>query len=355
MLEEEGAYTLDEVGDAAWVYAYWNVDGVGKPKAVTDSLGYVTTIYRPVERLVSAGGSYGPEATLALRAKDKLVGVASYAKLRAELELLLEDVPGVGSSTKPDTEAILALNPDLVQGYACFDLSALRDVLEDVGIPLVQLDFSKPDKYCEEIDIMGIILDKEERAEELISFEQQYLDLIAERVEDLEPEQKPRVYAEGYTDYQAYGPDHSTGEFVTLCGGINIFPEIEKSATIDPEDVVDRKPQVIIKVVSKRSLPESGYGVTDTGPMEEFRNDIMTRPAWDTTDAVNNGSVYLLSTDAHSIHASVFSCYIAKMLHPDLFEDIDPVDVHSDWFERFLGIEYSGVYAYPTSPVKWKE
>ncbi len=43
----EGSYTLDDVGDAAWVYAYWD----GKPKAIVDSAGRTVTLYRPLERI----------------------------------------------------------------------------------------------------------------------------------------------------------------------------------------------------------------------------------------------------------------------------------------------------------------
>ena len=43
----EGSYTLDDVGDAAWVYAYWD----GKPKTIVDSAGRTVTLYRPLERI----------------------------------------------------------------------------------------------------------------------------------------------------------------------------------------------------------------------------------------------------------------------------------------------------------------
>ena len=45
---DEGAFTLDDVGDAAYVYAYWD----GKPKEITDQAEREVTLYRPVERIV---------------------------------------------------------------------------------------------------------------------------------------------------------------------------------------------------------------------------------------------------------------------------------------------------------------
>jgi len=74
----EGSYTLDDVGDAAWVYAYWD----GKPKIITDSAARGVTIYRPIERTI------GTEAG-ALRllvypgATDMVIGVEENEKTKA--------------------------------------------------------------------------------------------------------------------------------------------------------------------------------------------------------------------------------------------------------------------------------
>jgi len=49
---------------------------------------------------------------------------------------------------------------------------------------------------------------------------------------------------------------------------------------------------------------------------------------------------------------SVFLMFVAKCLHPDLFDDVDPEQIYEDWFHKFLGFDYVGVYAYP-SPNSW--
>ena len=103
-------------------------------------------------------------------------------------------------------EMILELNPDIVLAYACYDFSEYRGTLDAAGIPLVQMDFHVPQKYSKEISNLAWMLNKQERAEELISFEQQYFGPIEEMVKDLEEEQKPRVYAETYHDYKDSGP-----------------------------------------------------------------------------------------------------------------------------------------------------
>ena len=332
---------------------------VGKEKELTvvQYLGKISditeepvTVSMPIESIVTTNIDKGPETLCALGEQDKIVGVTDYAKKRKELKTFLKDKPSVGKFTKWDLEMIMELKPDIVLALSLRSYPEYEKQLNAAGIPLVQMDFFQMKKHSREVRNLGWMLDNQERAEELINFEQQYLGLIEERVKDLKEEQKPRVYFEGFSDYKAAGPGSSNHAATIACGGINIFADLPtSSATIDPEAVIVRNPQVIIRYVSA-GLP-SGYDVTDTDPMEELRNDIMSRPGWDQIDAVKNEKVYIVSCDTKSTHSSVYYSYIAKWLHPDLFQDIDPVESHSEWFERFLGIEYKGVYAYPTYPV----
>jgi iron complex transport system substrate-binding protein len=327
---------------------------VGKEKELTvlQYLGYPpfteepVTVPMPIERTVVMSGSYGPKMLCAFGEQDRMVGVNRFAKMAGELKTFLEDKPAAGSTFKWDMEKIMELKPDIVLAYAYMSWPDYEEQLNAVDIPLVQMDLHQPKKYSREVRNLGWMLDKQEKAEELINFEQQYFDLIEERVKDLEEEQKPHVYFEWYADYQAVGPGSSNYNALILGGGINIFADIvEKYPEIDPETVLDRNPQVIIKAIYSTSI--AGYDVTDTGPMEELRNAIMSRPGWDSIDAVKNGKVYIITSATSSTHPSVYHSYFAKWLHPDLFHDIDPVDIHRAWIRTFLGIEYKGVYAYP--------
>jgi len=123
----------------------------------------------------------------------------------------------------------------------------LEKVLNRMGIPLVQMDFYKPAKYAEEIRTLGKILNKEKRAEELIAFEKRYHDLIANRVKDIKPQRKVRVYLESYQD-QTVGQGDENHDAIIACGGINIFGDSRiKSFNVSPEAVAARNPDVIIQ------------------------------------------------------------------------------------------------------------
>ena len=329
---------------------------VGKEKELTivQYLGYSpditeepVTVPMPIKTIVALGGTYCPEALCAFGVHDKIVGVGEgVVKSRPELKTFLEDKPSVGNYKNPDMEKIMELKPDIVITYAYKCWPVVDNPLKAAGIPVVHMDFHHPEKHSRAIRTAGYILDKQERAEGLISFEQQHLNRIKERVENLKPEQKTRVYFEFKDTYSAAAGGGSFNAVIIACGGINIFADLPGTASqVDPEAVIVRNPQVIIRNANR--VP-AGYGVTDTSQMEELRNDIMSRPGWDHIDAVKNGRVYIIHyPSTKSTHMSVFNSYIAKWLHPELFDDIDPVDIHREWIETFLGIEYKGVYAYP--------
>ena len=330
------------------------VQYLGTPPDITEE---TVTVPMPIERIVALS-SYACEALCIFDVEDKIVGVGESVKETGEIVELIEDKEEVGSCLGPDVEKIISLEPDLVITYAILSWCEVwREQLNSAGIPVMLTDFYKPDKYDEEFRVLGWLLHNEERAEELINFEQQHKNLIKERVQDLKPEEKIRVYYCGSPYYYSV-PTHTAGEgasshaVIELCGGINIFADLKGWVTVDPEEVIIRNPQVIYATTHAGTTAPLGYGITDTGPVEECRQDIiMDYPGWDTTDAVKNARVYFISTDAKSVHPSVYLSYLAKWFYPELFEDVDPVAIHREWLETFLGVEYQGVYAYPTYPV----
>ena len=330
---------LDDLRESVCIHKYY-------PRTITDSVGREITIYRPVERIVATGGTYGPETLCALGLQDKIVGVCEGAKKRGELRTPMADKTLVGRSySSGDMEKILELKPDIVLAYSGH-YPDYEKQLDASDILLVGMDFHKPENYSTEIRNIGRMMCVEERAYELIDFEQQQLNIIEGRVQDITPEQKPRVYFESYKDFTTYGTGSSV-DTIVACGGVNIFTDLPaQSVTVCPESVLVRNPEVIIKQVWAGTI-SSGYDVDDNGEMKRLRDRIMNRPGWDCIDAVRNGRVYIINSDAKSTHASVYYSYIARWLHPDRFEDIDPIEVHREWFEEFLDIEYRGVYAYP--------
>lgn len=317
-----------------------------KPSTATETAREPVTVKLPIKSIAALSGTYGPEMLCVLGDADKIAAVTDSAKTRGEIADFIKDKPVVGSTFEWDIEKILQIKPDVVLAYASYDFSEQRKALEDAGITLVQMNFHKPETYAGETRNLGWLLGRREKVEELIDFETQHLELIEERLKGLKEDETPRVYAESYKDYQ-YGSTGSVSLAIDPCGGTDIFSDLNGTVDIDPESVISKNPDVVIKMTFNTYVPESGYNAANSTQMAEKVEDIMNRTGWSSINAVRDGKVYIISSDASSIHPSIFNSYVAKWLHPELFEDMDPVAVHEEWLQKFLGIDYKGVYAYP--------
>lgn len=121
---------------------------------------------------------------------------------------------------------------------------------------------------------------------------------------------------------------------------------IRAHSTLTPEMLVTRNPDVIFKSIIDRFC-SSGYVVTNTTELVAWRSQILSRPEIANTDAVKDKRVYLINMYAGSIHPSIYRLYLAKCLYPELFRDMDPVALQAEWTGKFLGTDFTGVYAYP--------
>jgi iron complex transport system substrate-binding protein len=177
----EGRLKLDDVVDAAWIYAYWS----GKPKTVTDSADRAVTIYLPVKRIVIFN-SETVETLRSLHATDKIVGVSMYTIQDKLFFPKFRDFPNVGSVWTPNYEEVLNCHPDAVFLYATICKSSdatIQNKLNelDPAITVVRLDCFKPLTYTEEAEKLGYLLDKEETAKNLVDFYDSFLNQIYEK------------------------------------------------------------------------------------------------------------------------------------------------------------------------------
>lgn len=81
----------------------------------------------------------------------------------------------------------------------------------------------------------------------------------------------------------------------------------------------------------------------------------MNRTELANTTAVKNGAAYCTASDiVHSVQQLISISYWAKILHPQLFKDLNPEAIHKEYLNRFQRIDYDldqdGVFVYP--PIK---
>jgi len=332
---------LDDLRESAHIHRYY-------PKTIIDDSPdqKEITIYKPMKRIVVLS-SYSAEALRLLNATGRIVGVTDTIIDRCPVFMPeLMDIPSVGKSFTPDIERILVLAPDTILAYATsLPPEKLDDKLPE-DICVIRLGFEKPEFMREDFEKLGYLLGKEDLAGEIVDFYDVYTKTISERVEGLPDEEKPRVYLEGWGNYRTCDSDSSFHEICTIAGSRNIATDIcVPESKVDPEWVIEQNPDIIVKYVG---TAQGSGSKDDPESMKAIREEVMNRPELAGVTAVQNGVVYCIAIQLTSKPRYIIGiAYMAKWMHPELFADIDPEAMNAEYLERFHGMPYRGVYAYP--------
>jgi len=306
------------------------------------------TIHKPIERIVPTV----PYHVVIMRAlkldKDRIAGVREDVTEADAYFLEFSKLPIISSD---DYEAILSLNPDLVL-VSTSDFEERNKKLCDVTV--VAFDCWRPGTYVDEIRMLGYILDKEDEAEEFIDFYSGVMDTIREGVDEIPEEDRSKVYFESGKPYSTGAKGSGYHEKVTMAGGNNIFGDLSGYPTVDPEAVMIRNPEIIVKFV--RDLGGYSYYLgTDVTELINVRNEIMNRPELAEVEAVKNGKVYVTTGDVMgATRHFIGMAYMAKWFYPEHFEDLDPKAIHQEYLTRFQGLpddflDKHNVFVYPES------
>jgi len=327
------------------------IKGLDRSLTLADSKGNIVTVTKPLDRVVALSDD-AVEILKSITAEDSLVGVETRVNDNSEFFGVLSDLPSVGKWNDPDIEAILMLQPDAI---ICYMEYPSKDKLEDKiseTIPILRFECDDPDKIDREICTLGYIFDKKEESQKLVDFYNQAVSLIEEEVSRIPEEERPSVFMEWSTDkYKSFTKGMSFDIVCSMAGGRNIVADLEsrystKYPTLDEEWVVVQNPEFFIHMTSKTS---GGYANTDPSEMKATFEEIISRSALENVTAVKHGNVYVISAweilDTPRFFIGLI--YLAKILHPEQFQDLDPMEMHEEYLARFQGIAYQGVYVYP--------
>jgi iron complex transport system substrate-binding protein len=123
---------------------------------------------------------------------------------------------------------------------------------------------------------------------------------------------------------------------------------------IDPEYVIEHDPDFIfIHASTQLNASDHGFETSNPSTMAAMRDDLMNRPELANVDAVKSGNVYVLDESilGGAGQTLIGSLYMAKLMYPDLFKDVDPQAIHQEYVDKFCNIDFdlkkNGVFIYP--------
>ena len=294
---------------------------------VLDGKGRIVELNLPVQKIVSLSSGI-TSLICAFGDEEKIIGRDSYSTFPSGI--LDTDEVGKSSAT-PNIELILEKKPDVVFADSQIHDDEIKK-LADSGVTVVTDITSDPERIFFLIRNMGLILDKKEKAEEIISFMDGYLNIVYERINklELEEEELPKVYFESHSEYKSASAQTSYHKSIVEAGGINIAAsELPKLPLLSPEWIVEENPDVIVKRVS---------GDENSEDMKALKDEIMSRPGFKNIAAVKNDKVFIVKSDIFmTIRYPIGLLYYASWFHTDIFDDMDPVEAHQDIINKFFG------------------
>lgn len=345
------------------------------PITVTDIAGREVQLNAPVKRILLGEGrqlyliasleTEDPLARIVAWRNDLIEADPATYKQYLQAFPKLADLPSFRGQENGliDIESTILYKPDVV----LLNLEAQRanedaeyvEKLAGLNIPVLYIDFRHyPLQNTERtIRLLGKIMGREARAEEIIAFRHQAMAKVTDVLDKAKP-RRPRVFIErigGYADdcCLSFGTENF-GKYVDLAGGHNIAADIIPTTfgQLNPEQVIASNPEhVVVTSADWEAYVPGGHWIP-LGPGAD-RNVTRKKLEWFTTRSAYTSIAAQKSRNFHAIwHQFYNSPYefiaiqqLAKWFHPDLFGDLDPDATFAEYHRRFLPIAFRSGYA----------
>lgn len=281
-----------------------------------------------------------------LGALDKIVGVEdaekSWSPLGRDYAMAYGDVfknlqvigPG-GPRNPPNPELLKSVKPDIVlMSRVYVDLYDPDRLSQEVGAPVVVIDYGvagylNVTEFKRAITLLGRILGREARAQELAKYIDGVVDDLAQRVRVAKV--APSVYV-GAVSYKGAQPFTGTqGMFppLLLLKTRSIVDELGKKGfvNVDFEYILKKNPEYIF--IDLNNLQTV---------LDDYKKDSAKYCA---LGAFKEGRVYALLPfnyyHTNVATALVDAYFMGKVLYPEQFKDVDPAKKADEIYRVFLG------------------
>jgi len=320
---------------------------------ITDGFEREVAVPENTEKVVCSGAGC-LRYLVYLQAQDYVVGVDSMETKENEIEgrpyvlanPQLKDYPLIGEGRgKDDPEKIIGINPQVIFKTSMIDQSAEptaaeADTLQEkTGIPVVSLPYGslkneeqKAQMYSS-LRIMGEVVGKEERAEEVIAYIEATMQDLESRTADIPESERKNVYVGGVSLAGAHGiisTEPAYPPFLWVNANNVAAGMGADHSDIAKEALVDWDPEYIFIDVGTLQLGNEGA-------IGELKNDTaLTGLSGVSDDRVYGVIPYnFYSTNYESVLANAY--FVGKVLYPERFEDVDPEAKADEIYTFFLG------------------
>ncbi len=311
----------------------------GESRIVTDAFGRQVAIPEKVETVAAIGGA--ARILTYAGCADKLVGVTDmdkqnvsampYSVVNAEHFATLPSVGSGGFNDTPYIEELVTLAPDVIIGLT--DENTIKNVADKTGIPTVGIypQGMFDESFYAALELVGEVMGTEERCAQVIDYIKECQADLDRRTRDIPDEEKPTVYTGAVSFRGARGFEGTYANYppFTAIHAKNVADETGKTGAfiVDLEKVTVWDPDIIFLNPANMNLVNEQYA--------------KNKAFYQNLKAVQNGQVYTqlpYNYNWTNLELAIANAYYAgKVIYPERFADIDPVEKADEIFTVMLG------------------
>ena len=254
----------------------------------------------------------------------------------------IKDIPAVGAAKGVvDNEKLLMSGADILfmGGASSSNAEVANEIQEKTGVPVVMFYTGNYVTDSETIQdtllLLGKVLDKEQRAKDLIAYFDAVEADLQKRVAGLSADKT--VYVGGVAYNGAHGldgtdPTYYPFEILNIKNAAGEITSVSQTgyAQVSKEKILEWDPDFIIVDLATLTAAEGGA-------LAELKND----PSYRELTAVKNSMVYTVNphTSMNVNHETTLAnaYFIGKLLYPEQFADINPVKKADEIYTFVVG------------------
>lgn len=247
---------------------------------VVDDAGRRVTLAEPAQRIISLAPSL-TELLFSAGAGDKLVGVVEYS----DFPPAALDLPRIGRHDLLDMERILQLQPDLVVAWQSGNPRASINRLRELGLTVYIAEPRSLQAIPSHLRRLAVLAGTEAIAAPEISRFEAGLSALEDQYSNKEP--VDTFYQVWNSPLITAGGNELINDIITLCGGRNVFADINLIAPkVSVEAVLMRNPRAIVA---------SGMDIERPEWLDEWQN-------WPDLNATRAGNLFFIPPDLLQRH-----------------------------------------------------
>lgn len=322
---------------------YGFIPAVAGGITITDALGRTVTLPKTPSRIVLSGKALFmvadaiyvfPEAGRNITALGSTVQGAG------------DFIPMIDSTFKEKTmldgnagaEQIAAVKPDCAILKSSTKTS-LGDPLEQLGIPVIYVDFETPEQYDRDMKTLGAIFQNMDRAAKVLEYFTGKTDAVKKAVSTLKDDQKPKTLIlyysakEGAVSFNVPPMGWMQTTLVELAGGTPVWKDANPGKGWT---------QVTLEQIAAWN-PDDIFVVAYSKPAAEAVKALLEDPQWKELKAAKDGKIYPFAADVYSWDQPdtrwiLGLQWVAAKLHPDQFKDWDVTAAAKDFYKEIYAM-----------------